>query len=280
MTHSIGQILAPDGTPLCKMWLVELSPRSRDFLPHRHRDVELSCVLDGHGIYSVQDKQYVMSKNCGFMFCSQEIHCITAVDRDLVLLNLQFLPELLENRLTDSSGHDYKGMLYAHDDEFQNLFSSETIVRALNEIHDAFLSDESDLLIICKINELLARIIKERALRQAPGDYAQKIIAYINRNFRQPISVEQLAEIVGITPNHLSKVFKDACGVTVIEYLSLTRINYAKKLLTQTFENIIDVAMDSGYNNTANFNKAFKKYTAMTPKQYRSLAKQKINVDI
>ena len=280
MTRSIGQIIAPDGTPLCKMWVVELTPWRRAFLPHRHREVELSCVVKGHGTYSMQEGQYAMAPDTGFFFCSQEIHCITAVDEDLTLLNLQFLPELLENRLTDCSGHDYKGMLYTHSADFSNYFTAPEFSAALQEIRDCFARGDSDLLILCKINELLARVIRERGLQDAPGDYTQKIIAYISRHFRQPVTMEMLAEEVGITPNYLSKVFKDSCGMTVLEYLSLTRINYAKKLLTQSSENIIDVAMDSGYNNTANFNKAFKKYTALTPKQYRAMAKQKINVDI
>ena len=280
MTESIGQIFSPDKTALCRMWLVNLSSFDRPFLPHRHREAEISLVIKGHGTYKLQDREYAMEPGSGFLFCSQEIHCITSVTDGFTLLNLQFLPELLENRLTDCNGRDYRGMLYTHPADFSNQFDSGYFSKILGEIRDSFTNGDGDLVIVCKICELLARVIKERNLREVSEDYAQKVIACINANFRLPVSVEMLAKTVGITPNYLSKVFKDSCGMTVMDYLSLTRINFAKKRLTGSSENILDIALNCGYNNTANFNKAFKKYTAMTPRQYRSLARQKINVDI
>lgn len=292
MAEKIGQLTGPAGNVLCKMWMVNIAPKSRPFLPHRHREFEIALVLNGCGEYRTQNKVYLIKKGAVFLFCSNEIHCITKISgaANLQILTLQFAPDLIEPYVTDYNGVSCRDLIYTHAPEFENCISEHTEIQELLYSLQAEFKKQSayhTMLIplrICEILFITARRFSYRAPSAAfsgAGGYTTQTMDYINRHFKENIRMADLAAVTGVTPNYLSKVFKNASGISVWDYLAVTRINHAKKQLAgQTQTNIIDIALECGYNNTANFNKAFKKYTEMTPRQYRLRAKGKINIDI
>ena len=74
-----------------------------------------------------------------------------------------------------------------------------------------------------------------------------------------------------MSPNYLSAVFKRIVGISLWDYILSKRIGYALELLSlPERENILETALKCGFNNTANFNKFFKKQVGTTPSQYRS----------
>lgn len=292
MAENIGQLRNTSGAVLCKMWMVNTAPRSRAFLPHRHREFEIALVMGGRGEYRTENRAYPINKNAVFLFCSNEIHCITEIygEENLQILTLQFSPELISNYLLDYNGAGYQDLFYTHAAAFENRIADHPEIRArMLSLRREFqqCGPYHTVLIPLKICEILFLAARTFPYRTPPGrpagttDYTAKVMAHIQRHFAENIRMAELSRLAGVTPNYLSKVFKDTCGIPIWDYLAITRINHAKKLLAADPQaNIMNIALDSGYNNTANFNKAFKKYTDMTPRQYRLRAKGKINIDI
>jgi transcriptional regulator GlxA family with amidase domain len=68
---------------------------------------------------------------------------------------------------------------------------------------------------------------------------------------------------------NLVRRFKQVTGLTPIEYLQKTRIEKAKQLLEQNRDSIVEVMLESGYNDLKTFRSLFKKNVGMTPKMYR-----------
>ncbi|MEI6752850.1 MAG: AraC family transcriptional regulator [Paludibacter sp.] len=68
----------------------------------------------------------------------------------------------------------------------------------------------------------------------------------------------------------LCRFFKMHVGITIFEYLNQIKKEFACKLLMDKDLSVLDVAIDSGYNNLSHFNKQFKLITGVTPKDYRS----------
>lgn len=86
------------------------------------------------------------------------------------------------------------------------------------------------------------------------------------------INLDKLAVKLGITRHQLSQVLNEYAGLNFFEYINLRRIEEAKLLLTTTSKkelNIIEIAYKVGYSNKVTFNNTFKKYTGMTPSEYR-----------
>ncbi|WP_252979975.1 helix-turn-helix transcriptional regulator [Eisenbergiella tayi] len=92
---------------------------------------------------------------------------------------------------------------------------------------------------------------------------------YISTNFNHSITLEEVADAVHLHPAYFSSIFKQCSGSSFKEYLNMVRVEESKRLLSNTEYSIIDIAVACGFDDQSYFSKVFKKYTGMTPKQYR-----------
>lgn len=97
----------------------------------------------------------------------------------------------------------------------------------------------------------------------------KKAIVYIANNFNGKVSLDDVASSVNMHPSYFSSKFKQTTGSSFKEYLNMVRIEESKRLLANTNFSIIDIALSSGFEDQSYFTKVFKKYTGMTPKQFR-----------
>lgn len=100
-------------------------------------------------------------------------------------------------------------------------------------------------------------------------DIVKKAIQYISHNFSNPITLEIVANEVHLTPAYFSSLFKQSTGSTFREYLNMVRIEESKRLLSNTDYSLLDIAIATGFEDQSYFSKVFKKYTGLTPKQFR-----------
>ncbi|NBD24401.1 helix-turn-helix transcriptional regulator [Paenibacillus glycinis] len=100
-----------------------------------------------------------------------------------------------------------------------------------------------------------------------------EIAAYINGHFTAKLMLPDLARRFFVSPYYLSRSFKAVTGFTLIEYVNLTRIREAQRLLRETELKIIAVAERTGFESAGHFDRMFKKLTGTTPLQYRKLSR-------
>lgn len=110
-------------------------------------------------------------------------------------------------------------------------------------------------------------------LTSAENNYHERIvqdtIAYIHQHFREPFTIEELADSLHYSPNHLRYVFKNTTGHTLSEEIASTRMNHARKLLEDTTMRIHEISQSVGYTNPSYFISQFLKKYGATPVQYR-----------
>ena len=87
--------------------------------------------------------------------------------------------------------------------------------------------------------------------------------------FRSDIGLEEIAEKVCLTASYVSFIFKKETGYNLVKYLTDYRMKKAKELLEESNWKIVDIGKACGYTNQPYFNKLFKNYYGVTPKQYR-----------
>ena len=93
---------------------------------------------------------------------------------------------------------------------------------------------------------------------------------YINRHLPDELTLEEIAKRADMSPNYFSHIFKKTVGVALWDYITSKRIESAMTLITERPDrNMLDIAVDCGFNNTANFNKMFRRVTGMTPSKFR-----------
>jgi two-component system response regulator YesN len=101
-------------------------------------------------------------------------------------------------------------------------------------------------------------------------DVINRVFEYSNKNFNKNITLELAASEVGLSPQYLSKIFKEKCGINFIDYITKKRMEYARELLEGDSKNIKEVSRLAGYEDSNYFCRIFKKETGLNPKQYRT----------
>lgn len=114
-------------------------------------------------------------------------------------------------------------------------------------------------------------ITDELALRRGGfKDMLAEAKAYIQQNIAKEVTLEEVANLVGLTPNYFSLYFKKTTGVTFINYRMTKRIEAAEQLLALPHYRIVDVAHETGYEDYSHFAKTFRKMKGITPTEFRS----------
>jgi AraC-like DNA-binding protein/mannose-6-phosphate isomerase-like protein (cupin superfamily) len=280
MTEITGQITSKKGEALLKMWksCTQFSQRPRIF--HSHTQFEIMLVLNGDGAYRVGEKEYDFSKDDIFVFTSNEAHYITKTgDEGIEILNLHFEPRYLFGSSKDSLSEENISVCFVHNADFENKITSEKIKGYLlgikAELESGFA--ESDLVIKSLLNMIIVSLIREHGIAEETKTSRSHIYSvrrameYIEEHFTESITLEEISKKCEMSPNYLSAVFKRIVGISLWDYILSKRIGYALELLSlPERENILETALKCGFNNTANFNKFFKKQVGTTPSQYRS----------
>ena len=108
------------------------------------------------------------------------------------------------------------------------------------------------------------------SLKESDTERMNMVHAYVMKNFREKITLEEVASLANMTPSSFSRYFKTHANKTFSEFLTSIRIGYSCKLLMEKKIKITQACYDSGFNTLSNFNKQFKAFTQCSPLQYRN----------
>ena len=97
------------------------------------------------------------------------------------------------------------------------------------------------------------------------------VMDHIHLHFAQDLAVEDLARLIGVTPQYLNQLFRKTLSVRPVEYLSLYRLSRAKEILAQRPDlSIGEVARSVGYSDINYFCRVFRKHEGKTPGDFRN----------
>ncbi len=167
---------------------------------------------------------------------------------------LQFADDLVRkvSRVLAAVGIDTESIVGLRDAgaQLRRIHSAEQLA----EFFDAYLGLAAD---------------RVRAKREERDPITGFVKEYIEKHYREDITLELVADKLDITGGYLSTYFKDKTGENFLDYVHEVRIRRACELLLSTDARIQDIAEQVGYNNLNSFNRTFKKSTGQTPREYR-----------
>jgi AraC-like DNA-binding protein len=106
----------------------------------------------------------------------------------------------------------------------------------------------------------------------------ERVFEYIHHNFDAPeLSVQQVAEVAGVSANYFVRFFQRQSGQYFHAYLVRLRLSHAKKELLDSDRPVTDIAYDCGFNSIQTFNRLFKIHTGLTPLAFRNNKRQNCN---
>lgn len=103
-----------------------------------------------------------------------------------------------------------------------------------------------------------------------PGAKLRRVVALMEASIDRPFDLRQLADAVGMSAFHFSRLFKQSTGLSPSHFFIRLRVAEARRLLQETDASIIDVALSVGYSSHSHFSQIFRRETGLAPSAYRS----------
>lgn len=264
-----------------------------DMPPHYHNRAEIMYVLKGWcdiHLYEYQmeaDTQKILIKRRWterlgpgeFIFLDQGVLHQLEVHETSYMLNVEFkfavedaIPMTVRN-LVESSPN-LKLMLERNQRIIRGRDEAGAMVRPLSEVIVLYsqTGPKDTALMDVLLAELLLRLaanVKDNTIKANVLSYVRRAMEYIESHLCEDIRVADVAGVVGIAPAHLQRVFKQAMGMTIVEYINRLRIEQSKRLLIYTDDSVLDIAMASGFNSRQHFFRVFNTIEGISPQQYR-----------
>lgn len=249
-------------------------------------------MCSGRGTNIIESKKCPITKGDLFIIGDNVKHQIVVDTRDtgpLVIYNCIFTPDFLTNVQIDSDlFQKIVGLFLNFDDapgmegDYPCLVVSDTPENTLEEYFEKMYIEYStakeghyDMLrfLFCQFLIDLYRIYEKRALTDVNAtknyDAVQIAIKYLMENYAHKLSLDDLSPQVYLSKSHFSKVFKEATGMKVFEYLQKIRIENAQRLMHTTELSMNEICEQVGYSDYSFFNRVFKRVTGLTPQEYK-----------
>jgi len=234
--------------------------------------------------------------------------CFDLIQKDEVLLLGPYLPHNWQINKRETESSDYQIIIHFADNIFGPDFFEQSPFTPISELlkkselgvcfrNETALYVKEQMSKMLEMNEFdrdieLLRLLNY--LASAPhktqlSHYAfrsnrneervqrmNKVFKYITINFKENISLQEIADIANMTPQAFCKYFKERAQKTLTEFINEVRISHACKMLYSDEYSTSQICYDSGFNCPSNFNRQFKKIVKMTPMEFKKKIKKEI----
>ncbi|OMD64897.1 AraC family transcriptional regulator [Paenibacillus odorifer] len=241
----------------------------------------LIIVSEGQGWLEAEEKRFPLEKGVGFLFEPGLISKINAEERGLSFYRLTF--EVIETGGSRQSGMEKgtkEGILQSGPLSCRPFSQCALLLEAI--YHSRRSTEEIEWFAgHTRFQELLLLIMRANSsVIQMKGAHeaVQRSIRYMQEHYNHAITVDQLAEVAGITRARYTQIFKEVTGRIPLEHLNGLRIERAQQQLLLTNDRMHDIALSVGYSNEYYFNRRFKRSVGVTPGQYRSFHQEGLRV--
>ncbi len=250
---------------------VTLTNYLTEYQGHWHEEIEVAHVVCGNIEIKVSDKVYKLTDGDSIIICPGDVHsylggrnpgkiAICLIKRSVVPeeweLFLKFYPE---NRVIKS------GQI------LPDIRRINTTIKSVNGWSSVATKAAVYQLLLCLLNATpwRAHLRSQRLHVMNKIDRINSVLRFIEDNYNQDITLDDAAFVAGFSRFYFTRFFKESCGMTFNEYLSVYRVNQACILLMETAETATQIAYMTGFGSIKTFNRVFRIYMTESPIAYR-----------
>lgn len=248
------------------------------FNNHWHHHIELLYFISGKAIVECNSEPIYAQKGDLLVINSNELHQGKSLTTDLLYYYIIADPALLSSQSNHLCDMKYITPISQNQILFQNKISNdENIKHCVQNMIDEFktqqygfeLEIKSSLyhLIVLLLRNYVKQLLTEPQYtkRSKNLDRFNPIFQYIDNNFYEDITVEQMADMANLSRFYFSRLFKEITNKSPSEYLNYVRINKAESMLKYSHINVTEVALATGFKDINYFSRVFKKYKGISP---------------
>ena len=152
---------------------------------------------------------------------------------------------------------------------FQNTRGMEEHFVLIHDLMRSGCPDEGIMSV--HIHRIMALLFSSVGTGGTPSDIVARARVYMDAHYMEKLSAEQIAEASRVSPSHLFRLFRKETGLTPYAYLTNVRMEHAMKILLNTSYTVEEIADYCAFCSSANFIRAFRQSTGVTPRKYRKL---------
>ncbi len=253
---------------------------------HWHNEFEIIYIKKGKGLISIDLDYYEVKEKDIVLILPGQLHSIEQEGiNGMEYENMIFSPDLLVAKHYDICNNNYFTPMNKRLIQLPSIVNNDNCdyydklaycLDNIDEICKTFpkayeLAIKGYLFqffsaIFNKVPKVSLPVKKRKSL-----DKLKLIIKYVENNYANLITIEEMSELCGFSQSHFMKFFKSNMDVSFIEYLNNYRLTIASRLLISSTSSILAIALESGFDNLSYFNRLFKKRYDMTPSEFRKI---------
>lgn len=243
--------------------------------PHLHEAMEMVYVTSGTLEFGVGRELYHMEKGDFAIVFPNVIHHYQVFGRwenraIYVLANASVCPA-------------YSNKLQKFNPQYPIIGKSNLHPDIANSIQAlAKVKGDNAILASAYVQMILAHVISEVKMigkdSIGEGDIVYSVVEYVAQNFREEISLNKMANDLGISKYVLSRIFAKTFHCNFSKYVNGIRLNYATSMLENTKDSITNICLECGFESQRTFNRVFKEQYLLTPREYRKRLERNMDV--
>lgn len=241
-----------------------------------HSDLEIICCIKGSGDVLYNNEVHSMKKGDVFVVNSNVLHS-TQTNELFIFYCIIITEEFCKENFIDISNISFQedikdpqlfNFIKGIFDEFKDFFTPR---KAMSNppVHIALKMRSRIVYLLAILCEKYSSQFEYEEKNRYVSERAKKVITYLRNNYKDHISLEELAEYSGINKYTLSREFKQITGYTIWEYLNLIRCQKAQQLILNNVT-VKESAFSVGFNNMSYFAKTFKKCIGCMPSELKN----------
>lgn len=157
------------------------------------------------------------------------------------------------------------------------MFNHESLWLAARMYREFCERDVFSILALESITTELLILTSRQQLRKSERKrplWLEKTKEVLRENYSETLSLNELANFVGVHPTHLARVFRQFENCTIGDYIRQIRIENARQMMISTRESLVEIALSTGFADQTHFTRTFKNVTGMTPAEFRRIFHQ------
>lgn len=250
---------------------------------HWHPELEILYLIDGELEVRIENQNYLLKKNDIILINSNQTHSYKKNNDENLAIVLQINTDNFKYIYPDINNIHFKcNSLIENDfeEKFDELRTNLlTLLSVYDKKEDGFVIElniflqQIILLLIRKFDKVQ---IEESMLEKSSESLRRldRILNYIDENYDRKITLETLAKLEFLSTFYISRFFKENVGINFQDYLKSVRLHQGYRLIVETDQKIIDIAMKCGFSNPQTFSTHFKNEFKVSPTDLR-----KMNID-
>lgn len=257
---------------------------------HWHEELEFLMVTSGKALFQLETDYFSIQAGEGMFVNAGELHAGYPLDNSPCSYKaIVFNAALLHSGSFDSILSKYIDPIIKNRLLFKRHFTSNTaweheLLQMFSKAADQILNRTAayELLAKSELLAMLALLVTNSTMVAAPVEKTQEYfrlerlknaLKFIQDNYSQKLSTLDISNYLNMSEGHFCRIFKQYLKRTPIEYLNYYRITRAARLLEETEQKVLEVAMEVGFDNLSYFIGTFKHYMGVTPSKYRNQQK-------